>query len=124
MTAEPKEIRGRQMIVKHVTAAVLGDPRQERRAGDGWQPVGSHESSKARSDGTHGSWELIEGSRRVPCWTPGDRSSSVVAAVAMVTGCRWPMGETCDTEFHFCNDSRDGCSPYCAVHTGIAKGRK
>jgi GcrA cell cycle regulator len=34
--------------------------------------------------------------------------------------CKWPIGDPCDKDFHFCGKASHGNLPYCAEHAQIA----
>lgn len=51
---------------------------------------------------------------------PTDMATHAARAIAELCGCRFPLGEVGDPDFHFCNAEPVEGRPYCRTHCAVA----
>jgi GcrA cell cycle regulator len=96
----------RQVTARSVTSDILGDPDRGAAALP-WAPPGIAERTNCELGA------LCE-----------EGLSGAALAIAMLRGCRWPLGDPSAIDFHFCNEPRQGGSSYCGRHRASASARR
>jgi hypothetical protein len=132
LLSPPDELAAFKAVSERHVPLPLGDPEPWRAAAAGWEQIGyvnaahwdgNPKSDKRRTKPSDAPTAIVAKKvepRAEPavvkdCDLEGLALTPTARAVAGLCGCRWPIGEVGEPDFHFCNFPRSRGS-YCAEH--------